>query len=226
MIKAVIFDLDNTLYNYDLCHRKAMAELEKYVCSRYEISRECFLAKFDEARSDIKTQLGNTGASHNRMLYMQLLLEKLNHKPASGALELYDIYWNTMLDEMTLYPYVKSLIGELNRKGIIIGVLTDLTAHIQHRKLRRLGLAEYVDVMVTSEEAGAEKPSSAAFDRLKSKLKVSPEEMLMIGDSRSKDIEGAMSAGMNGLLFTDEDKNIMDEKVMRFINDRMDKRKI
>jgi putative hydrolase of the HAD superfamily len=224
MIKAVVFDLDNTVYDYDICNEKAMNKLENFACNKYHISGEQFISEFDKAKHIVKKRLGDTGSSHNRMLYMQVFLERIDRKPTDGALELYDIYWDTMLENMELYPYVLPLMKELKNRGITIAVLTDLTAHIQHRKLQKLGLAEFVDVMVTSEEAGREKPSLIAFDLVLKKIfemsDVKPEEILMIGDSQKKDIDGAGMAGMKALLYRKEEANSMGETCLEYILSR------
>ena len=182
-----------------------------------------FNSKFDDAKKIVKNQLGNTGASHNRLLYMQTFLESIGRKPVDGAIELYNVYWDTMLENMHLFPYVLPLMIKLKENKICIGVLTDLTAHIQHRKIQKMGLTDYVEVLVTSEEAGKEKPSEIAFDKLKAKIKFAPEEILMIGDSQEKDIDGALQAGMHGILFSIDKASNMDQLVMEYINDRVDK---
>jgi putative hydrolase of the HAD superfamily len=215
MIKAVVFDLDNTVYDYDACNERAMEKLKAFACDKYHISSEQFISEFDKAKHIVKKQLGDTGSSHNRMLYMQVFLEQIGRKPSEGALELYDMYWDTMLENMELYPYVLPLMEELRNRGITIAVLTDLTAHIQHRKIKKLGLAEYVEVMVTSEEAGQEKPSKIAFElvlkKLYEKAKVKPEETMMIGDSKKKDVEGAITSGMKAILYQSEENCSMDK---------------
>ena len=223
MIRAVIFDLDNTVYNYDECHEEAMKNLQEYACEKYALDTKTFNSKFDDAKKIVKNQLGNTGASHNRLLYMQTFLESIGRKPVDGAIELYNVYWDTMLENMHLFPYVLPLMIKLKENKICIGVLTDLTAHIQHRKIQKMGLTDYVEVLVTSEEAGKEKPSEIAFDKLKAKIKFAPEEILMIGDSQEKDIDGALQAGMHGILFSIDKASNMDQLVMEYINDRVDK---
>ena len=214
MIKAVVFDLDNTIYNYDECHIVAMKQLEEYVCDKYGVNKVDFRKNFELAKVEVKKLLGNTGASHNRMLYMQIFLEKINQSPVEDALELYDIYWRAMLEKMTPFKYVMPLMKQLKHRKIEIGILTDLTAHIQHRKIKKLCITEYIDAIVTSEEVGAEKPSSIAFSRIIQKLHCNPEEILMIGDSQKKDIDGAVNVGMRGMLFLESYKDTMDERVM------------
>ena len=70
---------------------------------------------------------------------------------------------------------------------------------------------------------GAEKPSSIAFSRIIQKLHCNPEEILMIGDSQKKDIDGAVNVGMRGMLFLESYKDTMDERVMEYIDGGMDK---
>ena len=211
MIKAVVFDLDNTVYNYDQCHKKAMAKLKTVCMKKFAISSDVFDENFEQAKKIVKNRLGNTGSSHNRLLYMQKFLELIGERPAVYALDLYDVYWDTMLDKMMTYSYVIPLFNELKKNRIKIAILTDLTAHIQHRKLKKLGIAEYIDVLVTSEEAGMEKPDLKMFKLVQEKLYVKSEELLMVGDSKKKDIEGAESAGMKGILF---DEN-MEQEILK-----------
>lgn len=205
MIRAVVFDLDNTIYDYEQCHKKAMTELKIVCMKQFGISEIAFEENFEYAKKIVKGRLGDTGSSHNRMLYIQSFLELIEEKPAIYALELYNVYWDTMLDNMFPFSYVVPLFRELKKREIKIAVLTDLTAHIQHRKLKKLGIAQYIDVLVTSEEAGTEKPDLKMFKLVKEKLNMESEELLMIGDSKKKDIEGAEAAGIKGILF---DENI------------------
>ena len=196
-----------------------MEALSEYACTKFLITKEIFNDFFEKAKLDIKKQLGNVGASHNRMLYMQLFLEQIGEKPVIYALELYDIYWNTFLKNMKVFPYVYRLFDELRNRNISIFMLTDLTACIQHRKLKEIKLDEYINIIVSSEEAGAEKPAKIAFERLLSKVKYDPDELLMIGDSLVKDIDGAQNCGLNALHFRKEYQNDMDKRSLDFIDE-------
>ncbi len=201
MIKAVIFDLDNTLYDYDDCNRYAENALYKRISELFGINESDARTRLYEAKRIVKKRLGNTAASHNRLLYMQTLCELEDVNPAMYAKDLYDCYWNEILKRMVPFSYVKPLFDKLKKEGIKIAVLTDLTAHIQYRKLEKIELRQYIDVLVTSEEAGEEKPSERMFDLVLSKLDVNPEEVLMIGDSQEKDIDGAGKLKIPGILY-------------------------
>jgi len=219
VIHAVVFDLDNTVYDYDLCNREAMKCLSEHACGKYSLSRAVFEEIFRAAKNKVKVRLGNTSASHNRILYMQAFLELLGEPPAKDAVGLYNVYWDRMLETMEPFPYVIPLMETLKRNDIGIAVLTDLTAHIQHRKIGRLGIAEYVDVLVTSEEAGQEKPSGRAFKLLVEKTDLPPGELLMVGDSREKDCRGAADSGMHSLLFEKSMSETMGSICLEYIRE-------
>lgn len=202
MIKAMVFDLDDTVYDYQSCNKYAINRLRQYCMDKFFIQAKEFDTIYEKAKKIVKGQLQDTAASHNRMLYMQILMEQFSQKPAVYALELYHVYWDAMLQTMQLYDYVLPLFRELVSQGIRIAMLTDLTAQIQHRKIRKLGIAEYVDVLVTSEEVGREKPDPAMFHLVVKKLQMQPEQLVMVGDSCEKDIKGARMAGMHGILYS------------------------
>ncbi len=217
MIKGMVFDLDDTVYDYQSCNQYAVSRLGQYCMDKFCIPKKEFDTIYERSKNIVKERLQDTAASHNRMLYMQTFLEQMLQRPAVCALELYHIYWDTMLKAMELYDYVLPLFRELVSQGIQIAVLTDLTAQIQHRKMIRLGIAEYVDVLVTSEEAGKEKPDPAMFELVIQKLQLHPEQLVMVGDSFEKDIEGAKLAGMHGILYSREKEDTIIRECMELI---------
>lgn len=204
-IKAVLFDLDNTLYDYDRCNKIAERRLFSTIGADFEITGAEAASLWKAAKHTVKERLGTeTAASHNRLLYIQALCEQAGKNPLRYGLELYDVYWNEILNNMKPYGYVAPLLEKLGVEGIKAGVVTDLTAAIQYRKLRKLGLADQIDYLTTSEEAGAEKPAAKIFNLALAKMNVAASETLMIGDDRGKDVNGARRVGMRALLFAKE----------------------
>lgn len=200
-VKAVIFDLDNTLYAYDELDKKARGNVEKFTCEKFGISGEQYKEAYQFGRKETKKQLPDVGAGHNRLLYFQKALEYLDIYPMPTAMQMYEQYWGTFLRNMRLFPGVKELFRYLRKEQIPIVICTDLTAHIQHRKIEALGIAEDIKYLVSSEEAGKEKPAKEVFDLCLEKLKLPPEHVWFVGDDLKKDIEGAINAGMYALHF-------------------------
>lgn len=162
---------------------------------------EVFLDYYYQAKKLVNQNLAGTAASHNRLLQFQKLLELINVNPLIHTMPLYDAYWNYFLETMKLYPGVTSSL-EAMKKIASLCLITNLTAHIQYRKIQQLNIAHYFDYIVTSEEIGVEKPSSRIFTYALEKTQTLPQNTFMIGDDFEKDIQGALNVGIKPLFFS------------------------
>ena len=161
------------------------------------IEKKIFREAFNEARKEIKNRLGNVASSHSRLLYMQKTIEKLElGTRILTTLDLEQTYWRTFLNGSNLFPGVIEFIHLLKSKGIATANITDLTAQIQFRKLVYFGIDELFDYVVTSEEAGKDKPDIRPFEVVIEKLGVKPKNIWMIGDNPDTDMLGAGKIGM------------------------------
>ena len=202
MIKAIIFDLDDTLYSYNELNKQGINEICNYTCEKLKIEKEKFYEAFDKAKKEVKDTLGDVASSHNRLLYCQKTLENLKKNQFSIALEMYEVYWQYILKNMKLNANALEVLKFCKQKKIKIGICTDLTAHIQHRKIRKLGIDEYIDAIVTSEEGGVEKPNFKMYNKILEKLNVLSGETLFVGDSLKKDVLGSVEYGMKALWYS------------------------
>lgn len=204
MIKAVIFDLDDTLYDCKPLDKKAKENVEKFTCRKLGISKEQYQEAYQFGRRETKKRLADAGSGHNRLLYCQKTLEYLGIPPIPLSLSMYEEYWGTFFREMKLFPGVKEILCQLRENGIPVMICTDLTAHIQHRKIEALGIARDIRYLVSSEEAGKEKPSKEIFDLCLEKLNLPPEQIWYVGDNFERDVKGALQAGMKAVWFCAE----------------------
>ena len=189
---AVLFDTDNTLYAYDPSHAEAFKAVRAKAMSLFSISAEQFEEAYHRARKDTKARLGETSGSHSRLLYFQRMLELIGlGSQVLLALDLEQTYWRTFLTNATLFPGVKEFLDDLRLAGVPTAVVTDLTAQIQFRKIVYFGLDQYFDYIVTSEEAGFDKPHRAPFALAVEKMRPKGECIWMIGDNPHNDIRGA-----------------------------------
>tara|TARA_Y100000034_G_C6637539_1_gene278583 strand:- start:310 stop:591 length:282 start_codon:yes stop_codon:yes gene_type:complete len=93
MKKAVLFDLDNTLYDFDTPHKKSLREVHKVLRKHIKINFNKFLKLYDLSRREIQRELSGIASSHNRVLYFQRLIEKTHNTIEAGlVLKLYKTY--------------------------------------------------------------------------------------------------------------------------------------
>ncbi len=196
MIKAVIFDVDNTLYSYTKAHKAAFDALAEYADRELGMSRPLFEELHQRTEHELRTYMGEVAALHNRCIRYQIMLENQGLPLYPHVLNMNGIYWDALLAAAVPSAGVTDAIRILKEKGIRIGIGTDMTARIQFKKLEVLGLLLYVDFLVSSEEAGAEKPEASFFARCVEKSGCRAEECLFVGDSMRKDVQGAMDAGL------------------------------
>jgi putative hydrolase of the HAD superfamily len=202
--KAIIFDTDNTLYAYELPHAQASAATEAKAARLLGVDVESVRGAFARARKEVKQRLGSVASSHSRLLYFQRGIEILGRRTQLViTLDLEQTYWRTFLAHCELFPGVRELLLALRSAGIATAIITDLTSQIQFRKIVYLGLDDCFDYVVTSEEAGADKPSSAPFKLAIDKLGIGVESIWMVGDDPGADIAGAQNFGIGTLLRVD-----------------------
>lgn len=189
---AIFLDIDNTIYDYELAHSFALAAVKTKALKTFSISEKEFDNAFSEAKIQVKSNLKNTAASHNRLLYMQRMLEIIGLKSQILlSLDFEQTYWRNFFVNATLFENVLEFLDEIRLLNIPLIAITDLTAQIQFRKIIYFGLDNYFDYVVTSEEAGIEKPNESIFQLAIQKINIDKPKIWMIGDNLEKDIIGA-----------------------------------
>ncbi len=199
-LKTVIFDLDDTLYtDWRTCDDAGTAAVAAYAQTKLGLSAETAARAFRAGRRRAQEQLGPVGAAHDRALFAQFGLEELGIHPIAHCEAMHDAYWDTLLDTMVLEPALPALLQDLHAAGVRIAVCTNMMAGVQMRKLVRLGVADSIDCIVTSEEAGMDKPDPAIVAYTLSKVGCTPEEAVFVGDTYAHDMVAARGAGVRGL---------------------------
>ena len=189
MIKAVLFDLDNTLI--DFMKMKKMC-VENAADAMIDAGLEM---KKKEATEKLFKEYWKIGIEHDQIF--QIFLEKvdgeINYKILGSAIA---AYRKTVITYLEPYPHVIPTLTELKTRGIKIGIVTDAPKIKAWIRLCALKLHYYPDTVITAEDAGERKPSTKPFKKALKELQVKPKECLMVGDWIDRDAEGAKKLGI------------------------------
>lgn len=196
--KGILIDLDNTLYLHDTCHKTALKSVfEAFKDTLGTITYTDFKNVYDKGRKVIQSRLLPTGSCRSRLLYFHAMLDEVGLSANVGlALTMQSVYVTTFLDTMKLDSQAMSFLKLAKEHHLRICIVTNLTSQFQMQKLDTLTLHPYIDALVTSEEAGVEKPNPLIFQLGLEKLRLQSHEVLMIGDDEKKDIKGAQALGI------------------------------
>ena len=198
-LKAVFFDLDDTLYtSFQAGDAYAYEKLEEWAISTFGDKGKGFADAFRVNRKRLARQQPAMPPTHDRVLFAQGALERMGLNAIRYSREAFRVYWNAVFAKMTLRPGVAEFLDELRAAGVKVAICTNMLADIQMEKLEYLGIADKVDCLVTSEEAGVDKPGSAIFWLAMHKCRCLPEETVMVGDNFTHDIQGALDVGEEG----------------------------
>ena len=210
-VKSVIFDIDNTLYDFAYYNGLALDELRKYAYENFAWTAETFNEKHLAAQHEIYSQMGYNGSCRDRMLRYKKMLENSALPLFPHAVKMYELYWSTMLENLQPYNEVFDVLESLKSRKIKIGVGSDMTTYIQFKKLEKINILRFIDFIVTSEEAGEEKPSPKLFKICLDKAGCLKSECLFVGDDLRKDYEGAKNFGMRALLVNKKNNKLSED---------------
>lgn len=187
-LKAVIFDLDNTLL--DLMRMKSYcidAAVDAMIDAGFSIQKKKAL--------NILHKMYDTDIENQKIF--QKFLRKTTGKVDPRILA-YAIlaYRRVKLGFLTPYPEAKQTLITIKETGLKLAVVSDAPREQAWQRLCALKLDDFFDVVVTFEDTKKHKPSKEPFLKALEKLKVKPEECLMVGDWPERDIVGAKKLGM------------------------------
>lgn len=211
MLKAVIFDLDGTIITED--HIKGGLEYTFQKNKKYlhNASFTEFLAANDRAVQSIVEMRKNGLIELNQVgirIWFSIFNELKIPLNAEAVYQFYKDLQNYILSNIKLNPDFIPLIKYLKRKSIKIGILSNGLFIERFERARKVKILKYIDVLISSDMFGIEKPNKKIFQNVSELLDVSPNMAVYIGNDIRQDMEGARSAGMIPILLTNStDKN-------------------
>lgn len=188
-LKAVVFDLDDTLYGEKEYIRSGYRAVAGYMPTVEKMEEKLWEA-FEQKKSAIDEVLLSEGVfSEERK--QECLSVYRQHQP-----------------EIHLYEGVPELLRRLRSEGYKLGIITDGRPEGQRAKIRALKLERVTDCIIVTDELGGaayRKPNKVAFEKMREMLGVEFEEMCYIGDNIKKDFVAPEKLGMRCIWVRNKD---------------------
>ena len=189
MIKAIIFDLDNTLLDFVKMKQFAVkAAITAMIEAGLDVDEK-------KAYQDIFDLYVNKGWENQQVFddYLNQTVGKVSNKIlAAGIVS----YRRAREATLLVYPNVNKTLIELIKMGIQLSVVSDAPSREAWMRLYYLNLHHVLDPVLTFDDTGVRKPSAKPFEMALDILQSSPDEVLMIGDWPERDVIGAKQIGM------------------------------
>ena len=201
MTQAVLFDLDDTLFDHRHCARAALDALRA--------THSCFASmsptEFEQAHGQLLEELharvlardlglDDARTERFRRLFLAAGVDASPEAAHAAAAEYRSCYlksWRTVQGATELLTAVSAQVP--------IGIVSNNLVAEQQEKIRHCRLEPYLSAVVISEQAGVAKPDPAIFRIAVQQLACDPKETVMIGDSWAADIAGARAAGLRAI---------------------------
>jgi putative hydrolase of the HAD superfamily len=189
MIKAVIFDLDNTLLDFMKMKEYAV---KAAIAGMIEAGLDINPDESYETIIDIYEKKG----WENQQVFNEFLNKKIgevnNKYLAAGIVA----YRRAREANLLLYPNVNHTLVELIKMSVKLAVVSDAPSREAWMRIYYLNLHHHFDVVLTFDDTNARKPSPIPFEMALSQLNIDPEEALMVGDWPERDVVGANKLGI------------------------------
>jgi len=203
MLKAIFFDLDDTLLVTDTTYREAVAatcaEADRR-CAAVDAERleEVYLQVARELwRSFDLPQMQESAVEIRRKVWAEALRRVgVEDGPLTEVLALH--YGEERRAGYRLFPGARETLERLHGR-YHLGIITNGVTEVQREKIDRLGIEPYFETILISQEVGVAKPDARLFRMALDRVPCEPWEAAMIGDSAERDIRGAASAGLHTL---------------------------
>jgi FMN phosphatase YigB (HAD superfamily)/ribulose-5-phosphate 4-epimerase/fuculose-1-phosphate aldolase len=185
MFKYILFDLDNTIYDYENANKIAINLVLSNISENFEI--ENVKEKYEKEKKIFQNYCNNA-SSHNKFIQIKKLFEKCSIDLNKLSFY-YDLYIKTFKNSLKLYPYVLEFLIFCKEYGIKMYILTNNMCKEQIERLKEMNILDYFDKIYTSEEFGIEKPDIKLFYYVIQDINCNKNEIVKIGDNYKNDIE-------------------------------------
>lgn len=193
-VRAVLFDLDHTLFDTEKTERHALRTVARV--ARIPLGKRA-LDTYRRVNTHVWSEYraGRLTSKELRVLRFHLWLEQLNRDP-SQAMSLAPLYLDAFSSRGDLIQGAATAVRSVAKTGLRLGVVTNGIDRVQRLRLRASALKDAFRVVVTSERAGITKPDPRILEIALARLRVNASEAVYVGDDAHVDGLAANRASM------------------------------
>ncbi len=188
-IKAILFDLDNTLIDFMKMKREAVRSAMKAMIKAG--------LKIDETEGYKKLMITYMRLGIESQNAFQEFLKsevgRIDEKMLAGAI---NAYLKTKDSFLKPYPNVKPMLRELKKMGIKLAIVTDAPKVKAYQRLLAMDIEKYFDFVIGFEDTEKKKKTEIPLKVAIEKLKLKPKEIMVVGDSIKRDVIPARKLDM------------------------------
>lgn len=197
-MKAVIFDLDDTLFDHTASATTAVRTWVPALGATFSDDLITRWFEIERVQYDrwLTGQTSHQGQRRGRLRDFLPILSLPVPQTDDELDELFTGYLERYRASWSAFDDARPALEVARGNGWRIGVLTNGSTAQQNNKLAAIGLADLVDLVCTTETLGCSKPAPAAYLKTCEALGVEPADVLMVGDNLELDVLGARAAGL------------------------------
>jgi len=201
--KVLFFDLDRTLWDYRANSEQTLMDLVTKHTPELIDKFDEFLATFYDVNESLWLEYRNGRLSKEKLSTQRFIdsFKRLGVDAEPFVEEFSYDYINESPNKTKLFPKTIETLEYLKKSGYNMYLLTNGFVEVQKVKIRDSNLEPYFKSMITSEEAGYQKPRKEIFEYALKIVKAEKADCLMIGDDLESDIEGAQKFGIDTAFF-------------------------
>lgn len=203
-IKAVLFDLDDTLFDHAFAARCALevihGDLPRFADGPFDVLEKEYGRLLEEVH--LRVLAGEMTLDEARQDRIRTLLSGDGKPPGDEEVAaLASRFRGGYLENRRVADGTCELLEALRERGAVVGIVTNNMTAEQKDKLAFCKLDSLVDFMVTSEEVGSPKPEKDIFEAALDRADCRASEAVVVGDSWGSDVVGASNAGIRAVWY-------------------------
>ena len=206
-IKGIIFDADDTIVNHRECEKQALQYMFEKIEEKYDKNyQEIFRPLDKELWDNVALNKSNIAKELIPEYRFKVFFDMINisyndYKKANK------LFQDVLEHSVALIEKADEAIEYLHNKNYMLFVATNGLVKLQKPRVLNSKIAKFISDIIVSEEVGLAKPNPKIFNVLLERNNLTSNDVIMVGDSLEKDVQGAQNANIKAIWYNPKEKN-------------------